>query len=128
MTLNKELEAIVAFREYCEKQAAPFDVIATLEACRDEGVSVEIDPQKLIDLLISTQAGEAWRDIATAPKDGMVLVPRVATPKMIDATWDEDLDAVQHESHNSRNRRIWDAMIAAAIPSPPSDTKGESGG
>jgi hypothetical protein len=58
--------------------------------------------QQRLALSTATPAGE-W-----------VLVPREPTPKMIDATWNEDLDAIKHESHNTRNRRIYAAMLAAS--------------
>jgi hypothetical protein len=119
--MSKELEAIVAFREYCEKQAAPFDVIATLEACRDEGVSVEIDPQKLIDLLISTQAGEGWRDIATAPVAFAVELPDGSISPM---GWTD----MGRFDQWSRMAQLCDGCryvyAYGPLPSPPSDTKG----
>ncbi|NUS38290.1 MAG: hypothetical protein HOQ02_04605 [Lysobacter sp.] len=58
--------------------------------------------------------------------EGFVLVPRVPTPKMIGATWTHSIDVNGgHESQNTRNRRIWDAMVAAAIATPPSPDCGE---
>lgn len=42
------------------------------------------------------------------------LVPAEPTPRMIDSTWNEDLDALRYESHNARNERIYKAMLAAA--------------
>ena len=50
-----------------------------------------------------------------------VLVPRYPTPKMIDATWNDAIETSGHvESHNTRNDRIYRAMIAAA-PAPGGD-------
>ena len=47
-----------------------------------------------------------------------VLVPRVPTPKMIDATWNDAIETSGRvESHNTRNDRIYRAMLDAA-PAP----------
>jgi hypothetical protein len=48
------------------------------------------------------------------PNPDYVLVPREPTPKMIDATWSHD--EPRFESHNTRNVRIYRAMLAAAPP------------
>ena len=54
-----------------------------------------------------------------ATPSGWQLVPATPTPKMIDATFN---DAVEtngaYESHNTRNERIYAAMLEAA-PEPP---------
>ncbi len=51
------------------------------------------------------------------------LVPIEPTPKMIDATFNhtQERDGLP-ESHNTRNKRIWRAMLAAA-PTTPKETK-----
>jgi hypothetical protein len=41
----------------------------------------------------------------------LFLVPGEPTPKMVDSTWDLDIDGL---SHNTRNRRIYEHMLAAA--------------
>lgn len=52
--------------------------------------------------------------LRTRPQQaGFVSVPVEPTPKMIDSTFDDDLNH-RGESHNQRNRRIYKAMIAAA--------------
>ena len=50
---------------------------------------------------------------AQAVPEGFVVVPKEPTPKMIDATWNFD-EEIQDMSHNSRNKFIYNAMIAAA--------------
>ena len=45
--------------------------------------------------------------------EGYVLVPIEPTPKMVDSTWNEGV-RYPAESHNTRNKRIYRAMIAAA--------------
>lgn len=46
---------------------------------------------------------------------GFVVVPREPTPKMVAATWDEPTDKYGSiESQNTRNVRIYKAMLAAA--------------
>jgi hypothetical protein len=53
-------------------------------------------------------------NVRTRPQQaGFVSVPVEPTPKMIDSTFDDDLNH-RGESHNQRNRRIYKAMIAAA--------------
>jgi hypothetical protein len=54
--------------------------------------------------------------LAARVPDGCVVVPREPTPKMVDVTWNEQLDVC--ESHNSRNKRIYKAMIAAGEVKP----------
>ena len=50
---------------------------------------------------------------------GYKLVPIEPTPKMIDATWDHSVDRDGGiESQNTRNRRIYAAMLAAAPAAP----------
>jgi hypothetical protein len=46
-----------------------------------------------------------------AVPEGYALVPIKPTPKMVDATWN---DEPGNESHNARNKRIYAAMLAAA--------------
>lgn len=54
-----------------------------------------------------------------------VLVPREPTPKMVDATWNDPIETNGGiESHNTRNRRIYAAMLAAA-PAPEAAAAGE---
>ena len=55
----------------------------------------------------------AWQAAkAQAVPDGFVVVPKVPTPKMIDATWDHD-EEIQSMSHNARNEFIYKKMIEA---------------
>mgnify|MGYP000967535252 FL=1 len=53
------------------------------------------------------------------PPEGWVLVPIEPTPKMIDATFNhtQERDGLP-ESHNTRNKRIWRAMLSAAPTTP----------
>lgn len=45
-----------------------------------------------------------------------VLVPREPTPKMVDATWDHEIDRNGGiESQVARNKRIYKAMLTAAL-------------
>ena len=70
---------------------------------------------------------EKYAAIATAapvaqlsePPEGWVLVPIEPTPKMIDATFNhtQERDGLP-ESHNTRNKRIWRAMLSAAPTTP----------
>lgn len=54
-----------------------------------------------------------------------VVVPVEPTPKMMAATWDHEIDKSGGiESQNTRNARIWSAMLAAA-PAPSSLAGGE---
>ena len=54
-----------------------------------------------------------------------VVVPVEPTPKMMAATWDHEIDKSGGiESQNTRNARIWTAMLAAA-PAPSSLAGGE---
>lgn len=57
----------------------------------------------------------------TAIPEGYALVPIEPTPKMIHATWSDPVDRDGGvESQNTRNARIYAAMIAAA-PHPVTD-------
>jgi len=76
-----------------------------------------------------TEAGDqfaAWnrRPPSSEQAGDWVLVPRVATPKMIDATWNHPVDQGEGviESQNTRNARIYSAMIEAA-PAKPCDAE-----
>lgn len=52
--------------------------------------------------------------VALTPPEGYVLVPVEPTPKMVDATWHHPIDSDGGiESQNTRNQRIWSAMLAA---------------
>ena len=61
--------------------------------------------------LVESGAGMQPEQPKVSVPDGWKLVPIEPTPKMIDATWNEDINVV--ESHR-RNRRIYAAMLAAA--------------
>ena len=55
----------------------------------------------------------------TPASNDFVLVPREPTPKMVAATWDHEIDREGGlESQNTRNKRIYAAMLAAAPASP----------
>ncbi|MBD9476458.1 hypothetical protein IB268_26340 [Achromobacter sp. ACM01] len=57
---------------------------------------------------------------------GWKLVPIEPTPKMVDATWNDPIDRDGGiESQNTRNRRIYAAMLAAA-PTPPATTQDDT--
>jgi hypothetical protein len=81
----------------------------------------------------ATQSGEGRRDIATAP-EGMVLVP-VSSAKMVAHVCSEwidlfrdapGLDKYERYSYEPAVEELRDEFAAiAALPSPPSDTKGE---
>lgn len=46
---------------------------------------------------------------------GKVLVPVEPSPKMIDATFNDEIETSgEIESHNTRNRRIYKAMLTAS--------------
>ena len=61
------------------------------------------------------------------PSPQSVVVPVEPTPKMLAATWDHEIDKSGGiESQNTRNARIWSAMLAAA-PAPPAMAGGEVG-
>lgn len=54
------------------------------------------------------------------------LVPVEPTPKMIDATWNDSVDRDGGiESQNTRNRRIYTAMVNAA-PTPPASAQDDA--
>lgn len=54
--------------------------------------------------------------------DGWKLVPVEPTPKMIDATWYHEIDmSCGIESQGARNKRIYEAMLAAAPAAPAAD-------
>ena len=54
--------------------------------------------------------------------DGWKLVPVEPTPKMIDATWYHEIDmSCGIESQGARNKRIYEAMLAAAPEAPAAD-------
>ena len=58
---------------------------------------------------------EAQAALAAQEALGLVLVPREATPKMIAATWHHGIDRNGGiESQNTRNERIYRAMLAAS--------------
>ena len=52
----------------------------------------------------------AW--LASASREGYVLVPVEPTPKMVDSTWDYD-DDIYEMSSNSRNEFIYKTMLGA---------------
>lgn len=59
--------------------------------------------------------------------DGWRMVPVEPTPKMVDATWHDQVDVRGIiESHNTRNRRIYCAMIEAA-PQPAAQAESAQG-
>lgn len=84
-------------------------------AYRDEAKRVTVatdDLQALVEY-----AAQALRE---AGRPGWALVPREPTPKMVDATWNDAAESANGggpESHNTRNRRVYAAMLAAA-PTP----------
>jgi hypothetical protein len=64
---------------------------------------------------ITDHLADQLKSAAPAMPEGFVMVPRVPTPKMIDATFNDAIETSgQPESHNTRNHRIYAAMIAAA--------------
>ena len=57
--------------------------------------------------------------------DGWKLVPVEPTPKMIDATWYHEIDmSCGIESQGASNKRIYEAMLAAAPAAPAADAGG----
>ena len=51
--------------------------------------------------------------------EGWKLVPVEPTPKMVDATWNDPIELVGGcESHNTRNKRIYRAMLSASPQAP----------
>lgn len=58
-----------------------------------------------------SSAWEAWQ--ASASREGYKLVPVEPTPKMIDATWDNQ-EEIESMSHNARNEFIYKSMLNKA--------------
>lgn len=87
------------------------------EDCRQKngGTFIGADYRHWAHKAWQARAALSAQAVPSAIPDGWQLVPKRATPKMIDATWDMVLDGI---SENTRNRTIWDAMLAAA-PTPP---------
>lgn len=54
---------------------------------------------------------DMWQ--ASANRDGYKLVPVEPTPKMIDATWDNQ-EEIESMSHNARNEFIYKSMLNKA--------------
>jgi hypothetical protein len=60
----------------------------------------------------------ALRAVPAIP-EGWRLVPVEPTPKMVDATWNDPIELVGGcESHNTRNKRIYRAMLSASPQAP----------
>lgn len=129
MELVRELRAELADL----RAAAP--VVPAPEA-RDEWRELFWSVARALNCLPSTyvdgnahvyKQAEKYAAIATAapvaqlskPPEGWVLVPIEPTPKMIDATFNhtQERDGLP-ESHNTRNKRIWRAMLSAAPTTP----------
>lgn len=52
--------------------------------------------------------------LAALEAAGVVMVPELPTPKMVNATWEHTIDrAGGIESQNTRNARVYAAMLAA---------------
>jgi hypothetical protein len=72
---------------------------------------------------LSTQAGEGWRDIATAPESGTFLVymPEDERLPMQVARWHPNIKVIGAMfAFDAKTPTHW-----RPLPSPPSDTKGE---
>lgn len=144
--MSKELEAIVAemrrkadmaYCDYIRKMQSPeclgWEAKVNTGKFGSEELRAHVAAGELLSRhralheaaeALSTQAGEGWRDIATAPKDECVLAygptwGHAVAMRTDDGIWvDDDL----------RPRSLTHWRPLPSPPSPPSDTKGESGG
>lgn len=124
--LDGALHAIDALIDEVAAQAGQVAVIGLSEEQTDriarnyfsEQWAVQHAKDAIHDALIEASAvGEA------AVPEGFAIVPVKPTPKMVDATFNHSQEKFGSvESHNTRNKRIYAAMIAAA-PSPAKESK-----
>jgi len=86
-------------------------------------LSVASVPQDVEEFIKNSSDKGIWfRDQKVVPVDdlrtymaGKVLVPVEPSPKMIDATFNDEIETSgEIESHNTRNRRIYKAMLTAS--------------
>lgn len=89
-----------------------------------ESLAAKLESHALAyEMLGEKQLPALLREAASAltQPEGFVLVPVEPTPKMVDATWAHCIDRDGGiESQNSRNKRIYTAMLSAR-PEIPND-------
>lgn len=111
--MSKELEAIVA-----EMRKSLRESNATNTHLRLHGWADRLES-------LSTQAGEGWRDIATAPKDGSyILASDGERDGCAVVRWDCDGWVYAWHEYDGP-MQMHSASHWRPLPSPPSDTKGE---
>ncbi|HGH3604032.1 TPA: hypothetical protein ACJK1S_001221 [Acinetobacter baumannii] len=110
--LNKEREA---FERFHAKECN----------CSYEDLKRQLDRQEALTghrYLPTSPRHEAWliwdaawqeKAKAQAVPETHVVVPKLPTPKMIDATWDFDEEILEMSS-NTRNEFIWKKMVEAS--------------
>lgn len=135
---NVEIDRLAECLKKANEQAEHFerewylrgDEIEKLSAARvPQSVEVWIDDLEDAAVGYVTGAPEAAKELArTASKNlrtfmaGKALVPVEPSPKMIDATFNDEIETSgEIESHNTRNRRIYKAMLTASKEEPHND-------